>query len=291
MSHPRPLLSVSSLMMQFGGILALNDVSFEVQPGSITSLIGPNGAGKTTVFNCVTGFYRASNGVITLYTREDDVSIGQLIGEKIHSPDFLHPRRLLHKLYYKMFGGSHLVARFGIARTFQNIRLFRDMTVLENLLVAQHLGVNRNLLAGLVNTSAYRKAEQQALANAYQWLAVCDLAATANRLAGELPYGQQRRLEIARAMCTHPLLVCLDEPAAGLNPKETEQLSALIHTLQNEHQVTVLLIEHDMGLVMQVSDHIVVLDHGEVIAMGNPEQIKANPAVISAYLGTSPEVV
>ncbi|MBT5231016.1 MAG: ATP-binding cassette domain-containing protein [Methylococcales bacterium] len=289
MTTPLPLLSVSSLMMQFGGILALNDVSFGVAPNSITALIGPNGAGKTTVFNCITGFYRATNGVITLYGREKDTNIGQIIGEKLSVVDFIQPKILLRKLYYKMFGGSHLAARSGVARTFQNIRLFKDMTSLENLLVAQHTQVNRNLLSGLFKTPSFNRAEQLALENAYHWLSVCGLADDANRLAGELPYGHQRRLEIARAMCTKPTLICLDEPAAGLNPNETEALSVLIHTLKNDYHVTVLLIEHDMGLVMSISDHVVVLDHGEVIAMGSPDSVKNDPAVISAYLGIEEE--
>jgi len=280
------LLSVSNLMMQFGGILALNDVSFTVESGSITALIGPNGAGKTTVFNCLTGFYQATNGSIILYNREQDTNVGQVLGQKLALADVLQPKqRLFSKLYYKLFGGSHLVARAGIARTFQNIRLFRDMTAIENLLVAQHTQLHRNVLGGLLATKRYRASEQNALARAYHWLEICHLSDDANRLAGELPYGHQRRLEIARAMCTQPTLICLDEPAAGLNPSETEELSTLIRCLRQEHQVTVLLIEHDMGLVMQVSDYLVVLDHGEVIALGDPQSVKENPAVISAYLG------
>ena len=292
MMPTQELLSVSGLMMQFGGILALNDVSFGVQAGSITALIGPNGAGKTTVFNCLTGFYQATNGNITLYTREQDINVGQVLGQKFALGDVLHPRqRLLSKLYYKLFGGSHLVARAGIARTFQNIRLFRDMTAIENLLVAQHVRLHRNLLGGLLGTQKYRNSEQQALERAYHWLDICHLAEDANRLAGELPYGHQRRLEIARAMCTQPTLICLDEPAAGLNPKETEELNVLIRLLKQEHRVTVLLIEHDMSLVMDISDHIVVLDHGEVIALGDPKSVKENPAVVSAYLGIEEDEV
>ena len=188
-----------------------------------------------------------------------------------------------------MFGGTHLVNRAGLARTFQNIRLFKEMSVLENLLVAQHMWVNRNMLAGILNTKGYRKAESDALDCAFYWLEVVDLVDCANRLAGELSYGQQRRLEIARAMCTRPQIICLDEPAAGLNPQETEALSAMIRLLRDEHDLTVVLIEHDMGMVMSISDHIVVLDHGIVIAEGGPEAIRNDPKVIAAYLGADEE--
>ncbi|MEZ3224763.1 ATP-binding cassette domain-containing protein, partial [Escherichia coli] len=182
-------------------------------------------------------------------------------------------------------GGTHLVNRAGLARTFQNIRLFKDMSVVENLLVAQHMLANRNLLAGILNTPGYRRAESEALDHAFYWLEVVDLVDCANRLAGEMSYGQQRRLEIARAMCTRPELICLDEPAAGLNPKETDDLKALIAKLRSEHNVTVLLIEHDMKLVMSISDHIVVINQGAPLADGTPEQIRDNPDVIKAYLG------
>ena len=181
------------------------------------------------------------------------------------------------------------ITRAGIARTFQNIRLFKDMSVVENLLVAQHMWVNRNLLAGVLNTKAYRQAESDALDHAFYWLEVVDLVDCANRLAGELSYGQQRRLEIARAMCTRPELICLDEPAAGLNPAETHALSNIVRYLRDHHGITVLLIEHDMGMVMNISDHIIVLDHGDVIARGNPEQIRHDEKVIAAYLGVDDE--
>ncbi|HMV38484.1 ATP-binding cassette domain-containing protein [Plasticicumulans sp.] len=264
---PSSLLEVRGLTMRFGGIVANNDVSFDVADGSITALIGPNGAGKTTVFNCLTGFYRASGGTIHLATAAGaPVEVGSLLDKPF-------------------IGGSYLVARAGIARTFQNIRLFREMSVVENLLVAQHQRLDRNVLAGALGTRKFRQTERDGLARAFHWLEVMGLTADANRLAGELPYGRQRRLEIARAMCTGPRLVCLDEPAAGLNPRETHELSELIRTLRSEHRVTVLLIEHDMSLVMGISEHIVVLDHGEVIAAGNPETIRSSPAVIAAYLG------
>ncbi len=283
------ILQVDNLMMRFGGIKALNDVSLAVERGSVTSLIGPNGAGKTTVFNCLTGFYRASGGRIVLNANQRSTDVIQVLGQKIHAGDWINPTRLGSRLWYKMFGGAHLVNRAGLARTFQNIRLFREMSVIENLLVAQHMQVNRQLLAGVLNTRGYREAENRALDRAFYWLENVDLIASANRLAGTLSYGQQRRLEIARAMCTRPELICLDEPAAGLNPVETEALSAILHRLRADHRISVLLIEHDMPMVMRISDHIVVLDHGDVIAQGTPQQIRHDPKVIAAYLGAEEE--
>ncbi|WP_277978368.1 ABC transporter ATP-binding protein [Pantoea endophytica] len=283
------ILQVNNLMMRFGGIKALNDVSLAVERGSVTSLIGPNGAGKTTVFNCLTGFYRATGGRIVLNANQRSTDVIQVLGQKIHAGDWINPTRLGSRLWYKMFGGAHLVNRAGLARTFQNIRLFREMSVIENLLVAQHMQVNRQLLAGVLNTRGYREAENRALDRAFYWLENVDLVTSANRLAGTLSYGQQRRLEIARAMCTRPELICLDEPAAGLNPVETEALSEILHRLRADHRISVLLIEHDMPMVMRISDHIVVLDHGDVIAQGTPQQIRHDPKVIAAYLGAEEE--
>ncbi|MEF3091101.1 ABC transporter ATP-binding protein [Enterobacter sp. 10-1] len=285
------ILRVEHLMMHFGGIKALNDVNLDVERGSITALIGPNGAGKTTVFNCLTGFYRATGGAIVLNARAAMTDVIQVLGQKIRPDDLLHPARLGSRIYYKMFGGTHLVNRAGLARTFQNIRLFREMSVIENLLVAQHMQVNRNLVAGILNTRGYRKAENQALDRAFYWLEVVDLVDCANRLAGTLSYGQQRRLEIARAMCTGPEMICLDEPAAGLNPAETHALSRIIRFLRQHHGITVLLIEHDMGMVMEISDHIIVLDRGDVIARGAPQEIQSNISVIAAYLGADEEEI
>ncbi|WP_397450157.1 ABC transporter ATP-binding protein [Pseudomonas sp. NA-150] len=283
------ILSVENLMMHFGGIKALSDVSLQIKRNSISALIGPNGAGKTTVFNCLTGFYKATGGRIQLNSRGSSTNVIQLLGESFKASDFVSPKSFGTRLFYKMFGGTHLVNRAGLARTFQNIRLFREMSVIENLLVAQHMWVNRSMVAGILNTKAYRKAESDALDHAFYWLEVVDLVDCANRLAGELSYGQQRRLEIARAMCTRPQIICLDEPAAGLNPQETEALSGMIRLLRDEHDMTVVLIEHDMGMVMSISDYIVVLDHGNVIAEGGPEQIRNDPKVIAAYLGADEE--
>ncbi|MBT8764552.1 ABC transporter ATP-binding protein [Metapseudomonas boanensis] len=285
------ILRVEHLMMNFGGIKALKDVNLKVKRSSITALIGPNGAGKTTVFNCLTGFYTASGGRIELKTRSKRTNIIQVLGEPFQVGDFVNPVKFGSRLWFKMFGGTHLVNRAGLARTFQNIRLFKEMTVLENLLVAQHMQANRNLLAGVFNTPGYRRVEAGLLERAFYWLEVVDLSSCANRLAGELSYGQQRRLEIARAMCTGPELICLDEPAAGLNPAETVALTSIIRTLRDKHGVTVLLIEHDMGMVMSISDHVIVLEHGDVIAEGKPEHIQNNERVIAAYLGAEEEEV
>lgn len=283
------ILRVEHLMMHFGGIKALNDVNLEVERGSITALIGPNGAGKTTVFNCLTGFYRASGGAIVLNTRKKPTDVIRVLGQKFQASDWINPAQLGSRLYYKMFGGTHLVNRAGLARTFQNIRLFREMSVVENLLVAQHRLSNRNLVAGVLNTAAYRRAESEALDRTFYWLEVVELVDCANRLAGEMSYGQQRRLEIARAMCTTPEMICLDEPAAGLNPVETATLSRIIRFLRQHHGITVLLIEHDMGMVMEISDLVIVLDHGDVIAQGSPQEIQHNDSVIAAYLGADEE--
>lgn len=285
------VITARGLRKAYKSTVALDNASFSIPSGRIVGLIGPNGAGKTTVFNCLTGFYKPSGGRIELNVRGTRTNVIQLLGESFEATDFVSPARFASRVYYKMFGGTHLVNRAGLARTFQNIRLFKEMSVIENLLVAQHMWVNRNLLAGVLNTRGYRKAESDALDHAFYWLEVVDLVGCANRLAGELSYGQQRRLEIARAMCTRPKIICLDEPAAGLNPQETEALSRMIRVLRDQHDITVVLIEHDMGMVMSISDHIVVLDHGNVIAEGAPQEIRNNPTVIAAYLGADEEEI
>ena len=260
------LLSVAGLTMRFGGLTAVNALSFEAQAGQITAVIGPNGAGKTTVFNCITGFYRATEGRITL-------SQGGAVFELAAMPGHLITRR----------------AR--VARTFQNIRLFAGMTVLENLLVAQHNFVMPDVARGLLavfGLGGYRSLEAEALERAKQWLDRVGLMARADEPAGSLPYGAQRRLEIARAMCTGPSLLCLDEPAAGLNPRESDELSALLMSIRAEG-CAILLIEHDMGVVMRISDHVVVLDHGRKISDGTAEHIRLDPHVIAAYLGEGDE--
>lgn len=267
---PRPvLLNVEHLTMRFGGLIAVDDLSFAARAGEITSIIGPNGAGKTTVFNCLTGFYKPTVGRLTLE----------------------HPRKN-KRFYLERMEGFRVAQQADIGRTFQNIRLFGRMSVLENLIVAQHNVLMRASvfsLAGLLGLPVYRKAERAARERARYWLDRVGLTERADWEAQNLPYGDQRRLEIARAMCIQPVLLCLDEPAAGLNPKESLDLNTLLLAIRDEHGIGLLLIEHDMSVVMGISDHIVVLDHGRKIAEGDPRTVREDPAVIKAYLGEAEE--
>lgn len=249
------ILTVKDLRMQFGGLVAVDEVNFSLQPKQIAAVIGPNGAGKTTIFNCISGFYKPTAGEV------------YLDGENITGRS------------------SHVIAQKGLTRTFQNIRLFSEMTVLENLLIAQHNQLKRGYVAGLLRFPSFRRSEERALSQALKWLDIFELTPFANREAGNLSYGQQRRLEMARCMITLPKILILDEPAAGLNPQETQELIHLIRRLRDDHGVSVLLIEHDMNLIMQISENILVVEYGRPIAEGSPDEIKVNPEVIKAYLG------
>ena len=264
------ILTVTHLSMRFGGLVAVNNLSFAAQRGEITALIGPNGAGKTTVFNCVTGFYKPTSGMLELSGRDGKTHLLERL------PDFRIARE----------------AR--VARTFQNIRLFPGMSLLENLMVAQHNPLMRAsgfTMFGLFGLPWYRRAERDAIDRARYWLERINLIDRADDPAGELPYGAQRRLEIARAMCTEPDLLCLDEPAAGLNARESAELDELLLFIRNEHKTSILLIEHDMSVVMKICDHIVVLDYGVKIAEGPPAHIRNDEKVIAAYLGVETDEI
>ena len=257
------LLSVENLTMKFGGLIAIDDLSFSAKKDQITSIIGPNGAGKTTVFNCLTGFYKATSG--SMFLNKDNKSLD-----------------------LKKFSDFKIAQKAGVARTFQNIRLFPQMSVLENMMVAQH---NKLMMAsgfsilGLINAPSFLKKEKEAKEISKYWLDIIGLTQRADDDAGDLPYGDQRKLEIVRAMCINPHLLCLDEPAAGLNAKESAELNKLLKFIKNDKKTGILLIEHDMSVVMGISDHVVVLNYGKKIFEGTADQTKKSKEVIEAYLG------
>ena len=258
------LLDVQNLTMKFGGLIAIDDLTFSAKKDHITSIIGPNGAGKTTAFNCLTGFYRATTG--SMYLNKDN-----------------------NKMDLKKFSDFKVAQKAGVARTFQNIRLFPQMSVLENMMVAQH---NKLMIAsgfsilGLLNSRSFLQKEKEAVEISKYWLDIIGLTNRADDNAGDLPYGDQRKLEIVRAMCINPHLLCLDEPAAGLNAKESAELNKLLKFIKNDKKTGILLIEHDMSVVMGISDHVVVLNYGKKIFEGTAKETKNSPEVIEAYLGT-----
>ena len=281
MMNPERVLELENVTMQFGGVVAVDSFSMHVDSGEIVALIGPNGAGKTTVFNVITGVYQPTNGNVKMR--------GKIIAQG-------HPTGKMRKLY----AGTHIgeygklitntpdkITEMGVARTFQNIRLFKNMTVLENVLVAHHMRLKSGLLSNILHTNMHE--ELRIRQESLDLLEMLGLANVANEKASSLPYGKQRYLEIARALATEPRLLLLDEPAAGMNPQETDELSDFIRDIKEKFKLTVFLIEHHMNLVMDISDRIYVLDFGKLIAEGTPQEIQDNPAVIAAYLGGDDE--
>jgi len=276
---PNSVLRLENVTMQFGGVVAVNNLSMEINEGEIVALIGPNGAGKTTAFNVITGVYQPTNGRVCFYDKP--------IVENF-------PKGKMKKLYagenngmYKntMVKTPDQITKLGMARTFQNIRLFKSMTVFENVLVAKHLRKTSNVFSAIfrINAAEEKKMREETM----ELLQLLDLADVKDELATSLPYGKQRHLEIARALATNPSLLLLDEPAAGMNPQETEELTAFIRRIRDEFNLTILLIEHHMNLVMDISDRIYVIDFGKHIADGTPDVVSNNPRVIEAYLGVS----
>jgi len=255
-----PILETKNLTMQFGGLTAVDNINFKVNPKEIVALIGPNGAGKTTFFNCVTGVYTPSSGDVLISTE----------GKNQQRINGLKPNKVTEK---------------GLARTFQNIRLFQNMTVLENVMIGRHSKLKSGILGAVLRTKATVAEEKKVVQDSYEILVEVGLDKFVNELAKNLPYGAQRRLEIARAMATEPALLLLDEPAAGMNPHETKELDEMIIHIRDSKQISILLIEHDMSLVMSISENIFVVDYGKLIAQGSPNEIKNNPEVIKAYLG------
>ena len=254
------VLSVRNVSMNFGGLRALSEVDLDVRQGEVVALIGPNGAGKTTFFNCITGIYTPSEGEVTAY------------------PKAGKPRRINGMR-------TNLVCELGMARTFQNIRLFPSMTALENVMIGRHCRTRSGILGAVLRPAATRREEQEVVDKSYEMLAKVGLEKLANEYARNLPYGAQRRLEIARALATEPFLLLLDEPAAGMNPQETEELKQMVIRIREEFKVSVLLIEHDMKMVMSLSDRIYVMEYGRIISTGTPKEVSEDPQVIRAYLG------
>jgi len=273
------VLKVEDLTMLFGGVVAANKISMEVNNGEIVALIGPNGAGKTTVFNCITGVYQPSNGRVSLNDEVIVESYPQGKGKKLYKGEN-------HGKYTQnVVLTPDKITKRGIARTFQNVRLFKALTVFDNVLIAKHMRAKQNIFTATFRLNA--KEEKRMREESMQLLEEQNLAHLKDNIASSLPYGLQRRLEIARALATGPSLLLLDEPAAGMNPQETQEIAEFIHEIRTRYKITILLIEHHMGLVMQISERIYVLDFGKMISHGTPDEVRADHRVIDAYLGVA----
>jgi branched-chain amino acid transport system ATP-binding protein len=282
-ANNKQVLKLENITMQFGGVVAINNLSLEVNQGEIVALIGPNGAGKTTAFNCITGVYEPTNGIV--YFHGEPIVVNHPQGKMIKQYGGING-----EMYAERKPIAHTpdkITRMGIARTFQNIRLFKSQTAFENVLIGTHLRKTSNMFTATFRLNA--KEEKANREKTAELLEIVGLADVANELATSLPYGKQRRLEIARALATDPALLLLDEPAAGMNPQETDELGEFIVDIKNRFNLTVFMIEHHMNLVMDISDRIYVLDFGKQIAEGTPEEIQKNPVVIAAYLGVDEE--
>jgi len=260
LQYHNEILEIDNLVMTFGGLRAIDGVSMHIDEGEIAALIGPNGAGKTTIFNCITGVHKPTEGKVKIRNRDGHAE--KIQGQK-----------------------PNVINRKGLARTFQNIRLFNNMTVLENVMIGRHNSLKAGVFAAIMRNAPTKQEEQRVIEESYAILKKLKLDAYVNEMAKNLPYGEQRRLEIARALATDPFLLLLDEPVAGMNVQETKELEETINIIRDQEHITILLIEHDMSLVMDVSERIYVLDYGKLIAEGSPHEIKKNPDVIKAYLG------
>ena len=277
----RNVLHVENVTMQFGGVVAVNNLSMDINEGEIVALIGPNGAGKTTAFNCITGVYEPTNGRVDFMgkTIVENYPTGKMKRAYAGENAGLYTKRIVRT--------PDKITSLGIARTFQNIRLFKSQTVFDNVLIAMHMRRTSNVFTATFRLNL--KEEHAMREEAMELLKIVGLDGVANELATSLPYGQQRRLEIVRALATHPKLLLLDEPAAGMNPQETEELGVFIRDIKERFGLTVFMIEHHMKLVMGISDRIYVIDFGKQIAEGTPKEVRDNPAVIAAYLGVDEE--
>ncbi len=281
MSELKSVLKIEDLTMQFGGVVAVNNLSAEIKEGEIVALIGPNGAGKTTAFNCITGVYQPTNGRISFMDKV--IAEGNPVGKAGKNYIGENKGRFSNNISHT----PDKITELGIARTFQNIRLFTGQTVFDNVLIAKHMRAKQNPFTATFRLN--KKVDEKMREETWQLLKDQNLESYADWQAGSLPYGLQRRVEIARALATQPKLLCLDEPAAGMNPQETDELSEFIYDIRDKYNLTILLIEHHMNLVMGISDYVFCIDFGKLISRGKPAEVASDPHVIEAYLGVTEE--